>query len=466
MKQKLHELRRQRAAYVDQMKALATREADMAEGEALSDEDKALFDTAEKAVKALDERLGRLEAAMGADADAAKEMEDGEADDGKEDKHRAPGVTRTLPPGGRGAEAAVKVKAETVIAGALRMMHKAGGNIIVASQEAGREFGDRHPVTRALSTGSGPSGGFIVPPDYVAEIIEILTPMTAVRSSSPRNLPMPRGTLTLPRQSARAAASYGSELAAIPQTQETLNQIVATYKKLTALVPISNDLIRYSNPSVDAWVREDLTTALALREDLAFIRGDGLSDTPKGLRTFGASYSPVSAGVGANFITSTASFTLATAAAELGGAVNKLESSNVRMIRPVWIMHPRSKNYLLNVQNSVGAYVYRDEMRLGTLLGVPFKTSTQIPTNLVVGGNSDCSEVYLVDMGYAVILDSMTLQIEMSRESSYVDAGGTTVSAFQQDQTVMRAIAEHDFQMTQEAAVAVITGVRWAPAIS
>lgn len=461
MKTKLHELRRLRAAKVTEAKALAQKEADLPEGEALEEAEANRFVAIETELKALDARIARVEAAINMDADEAKEMDD-EGGEGEE-KHHEPTIKRSVPAEPRGA----KPKADQVVAGAIRMLHRAGGNSLVAAQEAMRELGDRHPVTRALSTGTGPTGGFIVPPDYVAEIIEILTPMTVVRSSNPRNLPMPRGTMTLPRQSGRSTASYGGELSAIPSSNPTLGQIVATYKKLTALVPISNDLIRYSNPAVDAWVREDLTTALALREDLAFIRGDGLADTPKGLRTFGASYSPVSAGVGANFITSTASYTLATAAQELGGAVNKLETSNVRMTRPVWIMNPRSKNYLYNVQNSLGNYVFREEMDRGTLLGHPFKTTTQIPTNLVVGGNSDCSEIYLADMGYAVILDSMTLQIEMSRESSYVDAAsGATVSAFQQDQTVMRAIAEHDFQMTQEAAVAVITGVRWAPAIS
>jgi HK97 family phage major capsid protein len=133
----------------------------------------------------------------------------------------------------------------------------------------------------------------------------------------------------------------------------------------------------------------------------------------------------------------------------------------------VWIRTPRSKNYLLNVQNSNGFYVYREEMtQMKTLLGVPWKTTTQIPINITVGSNSDTSEVYLVSMSQAMLFDSMRLEIAVSREGTYTDANNNLVSVFQTDQTLIRAIAEHDFHMRHDEAISIITGVRWAPAIS
>ena len=456
---KLHDLRRKRAEAVAKARALVEKEADLPAGEQLEESENAELDALKAAVAELDSRIQKLEQIQELEASGAKAMGDDDEGDDTGEKGKQVGVKREQ--AAPAAEPKKPLAKGVVVAGAMKMLAQGGGNIYSARQAAAEVYGAQHPVTRALNTSTGPAGGFMVPPDYVAEIIEILTPMTVVRASNPRVLPMPRGTLTLPRQSQRATAGYGAELATIVASQESLGQIVATYKKLTALVPISNDLIRYSNPSVDEFVRDDLAIALALREDLAFIRGDGLQDTPKGFLSFVNNYNS-----GANIINSTASYTLATVAQEIGGAVNKLESSNVRPIRPVWIMHPRSKNYLFNVQNSLGVYVYRDEISRGELLGIPLKTTTQIPTNLSVSPNNDCSEVYLVDMGYAMILDSMTLQLEMSREATYVDSSGATVSAFQADQTVMRAIAEHDFQMRQDAAIAVIKGVRWAPAIS
>ena len=134
----------------------------------------------------------------------------------------------------------------------------------------------------------------------------------------------------------------------------------------------------------------------------------------------------------------------------------------------MWFGHPRTFNYLFNVQNSLGVYVYREEMLGGTLLGYPFKKSTQIPINIwdTTGTNKDCSFLFLAEMDEVMILDSMSLELAVSREGTYVDGSGNTQSAFQRDLTLVRAIAEHDFQLRHDSAVAINQLVRWAPAIS
>jgi HK97 family phage major capsid protein len=388
----------------------------------------------------------------------------------------------------------------------MKLFYEGGRTLAGARALAVENYGEQHTITRAfdpqqrsvqvgvaraLIASVGASGGFIVPPDYVNEIIELLRPQAVVRAAGPRALPMPRGTLTLPGQLSAATASYQNETAAIAKSQPAVDQIVASYKKLTALVPVSNDLMRYADPAADAFVRDDLVKVIALREDLAFMLGDGTQDTPKGFLTFanmwvanqggtignwlttGNSTMAVNAAdpantSGGNFITSTEAYTLATAAAELGGAVNRLDTANVPDDRRCWFMHPRSYNYLFNVQNSLGVYVFRDELMTGKLLTYPFKKSTQIGTNYYDGNGAQttCSFVFLVEMDEALLLDSMTLELAVSREGTYIDSGGNTVSAFSQDQTIIRAIAEHDFQMRHNQSVAVIQRVLWAPAIS
>ena len=66
----------------------------------------------------------------------------------------------------------------------------------------------------------------------------------------------------------------------------------------------------------------------------------------------------------------------------------------------------------------------------------------------------------------AGIAPYMALELGVSREATYVDTNGQLVHTFQQDQSLVRAIAEHDFQMRHDEAVVVIQGVRWRPAIS
>lgn len=369
-----------------------------------------------------------------------------------------------------------------VVGGVVKMLGMGNGNVYGARQASKDIYGESHPVTKALATNVGASGGFIVPPDYMNEIIELLRPAAQVRAAGPRNIPMPRGTMTIPGQSAAATASYGAENKAITTSQPTLNQIVASYKKLTAMVPVSNDMMRYADPAVDAFVRDDLVKVIALREDLAFLLGDGTQDAPRGFLSFANGYAAQGGGTagiystsgnstaasGGNFITSTSAYTLATVAQELGGLVNKLDVANVAERRRVWFMHPRSRNYLMNVQNSLGVYVYRDEVMRGSLFGYPIRTTTQIPVNYknADSSQSDCSFVFLVEMDEAMILDSMSLELAVSREASYVGADGNTYSTFQNDQTLIRAVTEHDFQVRHDAAIAVAQFVRWAPAIS
>ncbi len=464
--------REARATLLREYVTLVQREGDLGDGEQLPDADRTRLDQLTDSIADHDEtlrdhedRLCRAEEALGYEAELADPVEDVDPN-----RQNRPGQRR-----GTAAEARRRdhgTDPSLVIGGIARMIAAGGGSVFAARQVAQEVLGDRHPVTvalhggpapgqgveRAMMASVGPSGGFLVPPDYVAELIEVLRPATVVRDSGPRTIEMPRGTMQMPRQNQVATASYGGETRRIPVSQQGVGQIVATYKKLTAMTPITNDLMRYSDPSVDALVRDDLVQVIARREDLAFLRGDGTQESPKGFRTFCL---PTQA------IASNPAYVLTTAAQELGGALNKIESANVPLNNLTWFFHPRTKNYLLNVQNSNGFYVYREEMTLSkTLLGIPWKTTTQIPTNLTVGGNSDCSEIYLVSMDQAMLFDSMRLEIAVSREGMYFDGDGNPVSVFQSDQTLIRAISEHDFHMRHDEAIATVTGVRWAPAIT
>lgn len=485
----VNDLVKKRAAAFDAFKALADKET-------LTVEEETDYGVKKRAVTDLDGQITRAKEAQALALESAQPVagQDVHIVAGDDDPYTSESVAKA-----RGLKTCKGLRAVACA----KIFDAAGRSLTSAREIARSHYGERHPITRAfepdvraavsraLLTSVGASGGFIVPPDYMNEIIELLRPKAVVRSSGPRVIPMPRGTMTLPGQKSAATAQYGSETKQIGSSQQTLNQIVASYKKLTALVPVTNDMMRYADPAADAFVRDDLVKVLALREDLAFILGDGTQDTPRGFLSFANGWVAANGGTvgnwlttanstlavngadpanstGGNFITSNETYTLATVAQELGGAVNRLDTANVADDNRVWLMHPRSYNYLFNVQNSLGVYVYREELLSGKLLGYPFKKTTQIGTNYfdANGSHTDCSLVFLVEMDEAMILDSMSLELAVSREGMYVDSGGSTVSAFQNDQTLIRAIAEHDFQIRHDQSVAVIQNVRWAPAIS
>ena len=411
-----------RAKAVDKMTELAG-------GDGMTPEQIGEFDGLEAEVKGLDDQLSRRRKAQGLAAETAQPVEG-------QDLPRAPAAAKAV---------------EYPLGGYVKALFHAGGNAMLASQWAEKHLGASSPVTKALNTSVAASGGNLVPEDFAAQIIELLRPATVVRASNPIIVPMPRGTMRMGKQTAGVTGSYGSEGAKIPAQKPVTGNIVATFKKLTVLVPVSNDFLRYATPATDGLVQNDIVRGLARTEDLAFIRGDGTVDWPKGLRFIAQP---------GNLVPSQAPFTLTTIDQDLSAAILALENANVPMISPVWFFHPRIKQFLLTLKNANGFYVYKDEMaENGTLRGYPFKTTTQIPQTL---GDGTQTEIYFTDMSQALLFDALALALTMSTEGTYTAEDGSQRNAFERDETLFRAIAEHDFHLRHDEATAIVTGVKWA----
>jgi HK97 family phage major capsid protein len=320
--------------------------------------------------------------------------------------------------------------------------------VFFAKKNWSDDLGER--IQRDLAAGDFSAGGFMVPPEFANEIIEFLRARAIVRRAQPRVVPMTMGTLTLPKQSASASATYIGELKPIPSSEPGGGQIIMSAKKLAALVPVSNDLLRFTpGNSADIFVRDDLVKVMALREDQAFIRDNGTEFKPKGIRYW----------ANAANITGSNGTTSADIEEDFKDLINGLEGNNVAMVRPVWFMHPRSKNHLVNLRDPNGNLIYPEVRGAApTLYSHPVFVSTNIPANLGVASNE--SEVYLVDMDEAIIADSSDLALSVDSSASFT-SGGNLVSSFERDETLVRAIAHHDFALRHDVSAAIKTGVTW-----
>jgi HK97 family phage major capsid protein len=339
----------------------------------------------------------------------------------------------------------------------VRAMAAAKGNADRAAAFAKKAWNDDlgDVIQKALGAGDFTAGGALIPPALAAEVIEFLRAKTIVRAAGARVVPMPRGTISFRAQTGTINASYVGESADIGKTQPTVGQVTLTAKKLAALVPISNDLLLYdADVTADAFVRDDLVRAISVREDLAFIRGDGLSDTPKGIRY----WAPTS-----NINAWTSSWAATTnVEADLMGQITLLESANVDMTQVVWFMNPRTKNYLRTLRNANGFLVFPTINDVNpTIYGKPVFVSTNIPKNLGTGGNE--TEIYLVGMQDILIGEAGAagagggLAIDVSPDASYID--GSLVSSFSRDETVIRAILRHDLGCRHRESISILTGV-------
>jgi HK97 family phage major capsid protein len=296
-------------------------------------------------------------------------------------------------------------------------------------------------IAAALNTGTGASGGFVVPPSYTPELIELLRPASIVRMMGARSVPMPNGTMKMPKLAGGATAGYGPEGADITKTEQSFGELNLSKKKLTALVPISNDLVRFANPNAIGIVRDDLINAIGQREDLAFILGDGTLNTPVGLRNWASV---------ANVFAANATVNIQNVRNDLGKMRLALRAANSRMINPGYLLPVAAEEFLMNLLDDVGNLAF-PEMSEGRIGKIKYVSSNQLP-----------SDIMLVDFADAIIGEATGLILDVSTEATYKE-GANLISAFSRDETVVRAITEHDFGMRHAGSVAVLTGALWIP---
>lgn len=312
-------------------------------------------------------------------------------------------------------------------------------------EEAG--FGE---IAAAMRSDRFDAGGAWVPENYLAsEFIELLRPASAVRKLNPRFVELTGGTASLPGLQGGATSYYKAEGAQGTKSEGTSRRVNLVSRELMTFVPITYQLLRRAAPDAAAMVRDDAVAASAQRSDLAFIRGDGTENSPKGMRYQAAA---------ANIIPANATVNLANVTTDLGKARLALLEADVTFRRPGWMMAPRTENYLMTVRDGNGNYAFRAEMLLGMLWGYPYAVTTQIPINL--GSGSDESEVYFADFADVVVGEEDTMQVDVFDQITYWD-GAAWQSAAQNNEIVLRVVEHHDIGVRHPESVAVLTEVTW-----
>lgn len=288
---------------------------------------------------------------------------------------------------------------------------------------------------KAASVTDPSAGGFLVPEVLASELIGLLYNKLSVYQAGARRIPMPNGNLLIPRMDTGATVGYIGENGRLGKTQQVFGDIKLSSKKLGAVIPMSNDLLRSSSMAADTYIRDDLVKQMYLKMDLKTLYGLGTDNEPHGLASLLNSSNIVGS--------STTAFTADIPSTLIG----VLYQANVPMTNPYWIINGVTYSYLLNLKTSTGAYIFADEMLTAkTLRGFPYIVSNQVS---YTAGSPGYVDIFLGDFSEFIIGEQMGMQIETSREASYYD-GSNTISAFQNDQTLIRAISLHDFAIRHD----------------
>ena len=133
-----------------------------------------------------------------------------------------------------------------------------------------------------VTTTNSSTGGKLVATDLVS-FIEVLRNKMVVTGLGAQMLSGLVGSIAIPRQTAGATAYWVAESGAPTESQQTIDQVTMNPKTVGAFTDISRKLMLQSSIDVEAFVRNDLATVLALAIDLAAINGSGSNNQPTGI---------------------------------------------------------------------------------------------------------------------------------------------------------------------------------------
>ena len=295
---------------------------------------------------------------------------------------------------------------------------------------------------RALSQGTDAAGGYIVPPEYMAELIPLLQSKTVVLEMGAQPWTGLTGSpVEVNRQDGGATAEWGIENEDFGHSEMSVDQQLMTPHMARGFTTMSRRVVTMSNPSIETAARNDLVGAVGRLVDIAALRGDGLGDSPVGLAN--------TAGV------TTTTLNAVPTLDDLKDAITQLEVDDALLDGLGWCMHPRIFGAISKIKDGDGNYIVERDVtkpRGSTLLGYPVRRTTAIPINL--GGATDESEIYL---------GAWPQLVWGQWGGMIIEATTTGGESFRKHQVHVKVVTEVDFAVKQPLAFNILDEVRYAP---
>jgi len=364
--QDILKLREKRARTWDQAKAFL--DSKRTKDGLLSAEDTATYEKMEGKVVALGKEIDRLERQAQIDAEL----------------NRNTSVPITAQPGSNNREAGCPT---------------AGGRdagLPAASVEYAQAFWNimRNPqnaapgVHNSLRVGQDADGGYLVPTEFEARIIQALEEENALRGLA-NVITTSSGDRKIPVEATRGTASWVDEEGAIPESAAKFDQVTIGAYKLATLIKVSEELLSDSAFDMEAYIAHNFGRRMGSREEEAFLVGDG-KGKPTGV------FADVGGGeLGAT--TSAATITIDDVLDLFYG----LKSPYRR--NATFVMHDTTVKTIRKLTDKNGQYLWQPSIKAGEpdrILGRPLVTSAYAPE--MKAGNK---AIAFGDFGYYWVAD-------------------------------------------------------------
>jgi HK97 family phage major capsid protein len=259
-----------------------------------------------------------------------------------------------------------------------RLEHKSAFEAYVRSGDAGNL---RNLETKALSVGSNPDGGYLVPPELEHTIGERLAAISPIRSiAAVREISS--SVYKKPFMTAGPATGWVGETDGRPQTASpTLDALSFPAMELYAMPAATATLLDDAAVNIDEWIASEVELVFAVQEGAAFVNGDGVNK-PKGFVSYpavaNASWSwgnlgYVASGNAGAFAASNASDVLVDLIYALKAGYRQNAS---------FVMNRKTQAAIRKFKDSTGAYLWQPPAQAGgraTLMTFPLVEAEDMP---------------------------------------------------------------------------------------
>jgi HK97 family phage major capsid protein len=356
----------------------------------------------------------------------------------------------------KGIEAVITVKSNAPKGSSFTrtamILAKANGNLALAKDMAAEHYKDDHVVNgivkAAVSAGSTQvaawAGNLVYPAEYGGDFVELLYPQTVLGRLSLKKVPF---NVRISGMTGGSSVGWVGEAAPAPVTSAAFNAVFLTWSKVYALSVLSQEIIRFSNPAVEALVQADLLKATA----------EGLDNTFLGTAAAVANVSPAGLLNGVTPIAATGT-DYESLRKDIQALLAPVIAANYELQSAVFTMSPARALAIGSMLTPLGVLAFPNlTMDGGYLMGVKVITSNNVSgsvINLIIQ-----SEVFLSE--------DAGPQIDVSTEASIImdsapgSAGSAPVSMFQNNLVALRIGQFINWQKRRTLAAGQISGATY-----
>ncbi len=262
---------------------------------------------------------------------------------------------------------------------------------------------------KALSIGSDPDGGYLVPDETEGTVMQSLKGVSPIRAIAGHRQ-VSATVYKKPFSISGPGTGWVGETAARPETTTpTLAELTFPTMELYAMPAATSTLLDDSAVNIDEWIAEEVRIAFAEQETAAFVSGDGVNK-PKGFLDYPtvdestwswSNIGYVPTGVDGDFAASDPSDTLI----DLIYAVKSSYRANAQ-----WVMNRSTQAEIRKIKDADGNYIWQPGARAGespTLLGYAVTEVEDMPS---IGSDSLSIAFGDFNRGY-LIVDRLGLRV-------------------------------------------------------